>query len=196
MAKNVDTKVLDKAVQAKLGGLASKEVLKQFNLSHSQFEFHYLYTVELAKGGMLEVARSVPCTGEAVVAARHEGHASLKGTTHEGPLSWGKIAVLCGASEAKVRSTYTKHTNTLSEGQRIGKGGRFYELDERYYENTLRKPGTVIPAAAKKDKQAKLDAAAVQALQHAYRLAGGTAKNPTPAQMKQAIAKAEKPAKK
>lgn len=191
MAKNVDTAVLDRAVAARIGGLAAKECLKQFGLSHTQFEFHFLYNATLEQGGMQEVARSVQCDGATVVALRHEGATVLKGTAHDGPLSWGKIAVLCGCTEAKVRRTYERHSKVLSEGQRIGKGGRFYERDEAYYQASLRKPGTAIPANLKKDKAAKLEQAEVQRLIADYRLAGGTAKNPTVTVAKAFLAKAK-----
>lgn len=195
--KTIDTAVLDQAVQARIKGLAAKECLRQFGLSHTQFEFHFLYNAPLENGGMKEFARTMKCEGPIVVELRHNGAEVLKGGVHQGPLSWGKIAVLCGVPEARVRRTYEKHSQTLSEGQRIGKGGRFYERDEAYYEAGLRKPGTVIPANLKKDKAKKLEVAEVQKLIAAYRQAGGTAQNVTPTQAKAFLAKkANKPAKK
>lgn len=59
--------------------------------------------------------------------------ATLLGCANGKGLSWGVIALLCAKPESAVRRAYAQGTNTYSQGQRIGHGGRFMGQDITYY---------------------------------------------------------------
>ena len=69
----------------------------------------------------------------------------------EAGLSWGWMAVLNTVTggthtpEGRIRAAYATVTANKSQGQRIGKGGRFYYRDGELYEDNLKPTGTVIP---------------------------------------------------
>lgn len=129
--KNPTQEVLAAAVADRLAGMKAKDILAKHGLSHSQFEFAWLRLHEMA-----DVAGTVEPTAKNVVRLRAEGQ------------SWGRIAVLTGLSEGKVRTTFKEATGAKSQGQRIGKGGRWLYNDQTLYEAEFNKPGTTIPANA------------------------------------------------
>lgn len=78
----------------------------------------------------------------------------------EADMSWGSIAVRfrlneshtnLGCPEGKIRKAFTEATGLKSQGQRIGKGGRFYYgfSGQPLYAGELRPTGTDIPKDAK-----------------------------------------------
>lgn len=129
--KNPTQEILEAAVQARRDGRKAKEIQAEFDLSHSQFEFAWL-RLEVLK----DQIGSVPATPEGVSAARAEGE------------SWGVIAVLANTTEGKVRTLFKEATGAKSQGQRVGKGGRWLYSEASLYEGEFNKPGVTIPADA------------------------------------------------
>lgn len=62
------------------------------------------------------------------------------GGTHS---SWGWLAVRYGMPESRVRKLYTETSNVRHRGLRNGKGGRFMEDNDAYYQGANRKVGHV-----------------------------------------------------
>jgi hypothetical protein len=129
--KNPTAEVLEAAVQARRDGRKAKEIQAEFDLSHSQFEFAWL-RLEVLK----DEIGTVPATPAGIATARAEGK------------SWGVIAVLADTTEGKVRNLFKEATGAKSQGQRIGKGGRWLYNEQGLYEGEFNKPGTTIPADA------------------------------------------------
>lgn len=149
--KNPTQDILSAAVAARQAGMKSDQILAEFGLSHSQFEFAWLRQVEL-----VDFVGSVEATGPNAVAMRDYFQ-----------VSWGRIAVLMDCSEAKVRSLYKEAAGLLSQGQRIGKGGRWYLNERDLYTEGLQRPGTKITEAEAKEmgrREAATVAAASQKL--------------------------------
>ncbi len=65
-------------------------------------------------------------------------------------VSWGEIAVRCNLPESRVRSLFLQQTGIKSEGQRIGKGGRYVTDDPALYQGNLRITGLAIPNETKR----------------------------------------------
>lgn len=131
--KNPKPEVLASAVKARLGGMTVKDVLAQFNLSHSQYEL-----AEMRLHTYKDRIGTVPATPAGIARERANG------------TSWGVISVLADIPESRVRRLYAE-TGVKSEGQRIGAGGRFYYGDsgQALYSGELAGTGTIIPVGAK-----------------------------------------------
>lgn len=164
--KNPTAEVLSNAVQAHRDGTKQAEILAEFDLSHSQFEF------ALLRANFPDLVGSVEFSPANVVALREYFQ-----------ISWGRIAVLCDQPESAVRKSYKEAAGVLSQGIRIGKGGRWFLNERELYTDGLQKPGTRITEAEVKaigsTRQAALISATEQKLIHK-----------APAELKE-IAKAE-----
>ncbi len=80
----------------------------------------------------------------------------------DGGDSWGLIRVKFGYAdytEGKIRKMFEEASGLKSQGLRIGKGGRFFNRDGRFYVDDHRKPGTAIKAGT---PRAELDAIAAK----------------------------------
>lgn len=144
-------KMLEKALAMHLEGAKLKAILEATKLNYSQ-AWYYIRSHELRQAGLLEKGT---ITGKRVVELRGEDH------------SWGEIAVRCQMAESKIRRMYTEATELKSQGQRIGKGGRFYygPVDGYpLYEDVLKPTGTQIPKGA--PRAVALEAAGDQKLIH------------------------------
>lgn len=188
--KNPTAEILNHAVELKLEGMSSKQVLAETGLSHSQFELWFWRTVPVADGGLKERVGTVELTGENVIALR-DGDG----------LSWGQISVICGpVPESQIRAEYKKASGKLSQGKRIGHGGRWFLNERELYTDGLQRPGTEITEAEAKElstRTAALKAATEQKLVHktsaelkAIAKAEGVSPNGTPAQIVKRIIKA------
>jgi hypothetical protein len=158
MSKSPSTKDLDKAVAEKLAGASSKAVQDKYNLSHSQFELHFWRTVPVAQGGLAEVAGAFEPTTTNVVWLRQDRQCS-----------WGQISIACAIPESRVRKLWKEGTGKLSQGVRIGHGGRWFLNERELYTDGLQRPGTEITEAEAKalsTRIAALEAAAEQKLIH------------------------------
>lgn len=176
--KNPTAETLEACVRLRADGLGWKDILAQTGLSHSQAEIAVLKAT-------LPADAFVPFSPEAVVALRSEG------------ISWGEIGVRLGVPEGKVRSAFKAATGTLSEGLRIGSGGRFLNADAVLYADVLKQSGTAIPneygrinarKAAVECRMMKLDRSELKALAADYGIT--VAKNATPASIINKIKKA------
>lgn len=74
--------------------------------------------------------------------------ANAKALRNDRQLSWGEIAVRLNVTEGRARKLYAEGSGTLSEGQRIGKGGRWLNNDSELYADVLQPTGTVITVEA------------------------------------------------
>lgn len=144
--KNPSKKVLDKALAMHAEGAQIKSIIKETGLNYSQ-TWRFLRSRDLEAEGF-EFHTTVDPV--AVKAMREAG------------MSWGEIGVrhrlngehtTFGAPEGQVRKAFTEATGLKSQGQRIGKGGRFYygERGTPLYAGELRPTGTDIPKDAKYD---------------------------------------------
>ncbi len=132
--KNPSIETLQEAADAIAGGMTRKAAQQKFDLNYSQL---WLFT---RRAEIVEAGLDVEATAENVRELRKDAS-----------LSWGEIACRCGVPESKVRKLFTETTDLKSQGQRIGKGGRFYygERGAPLYEAELRPTGTDIPKGAK-----------------------------------------------
>lgn len=128
--KNPTAEVFADAIQAHRDGTKQAEILATFDLSHSQFEF------ALLRANFPDLVGSVEFTAANVVALREYFQ-----------ISWGRIAVLCDQPEGAVRKSYKEAAGVLSQGLRIGKGGRWFLNERELYTEGLQKPGTRINEA-------------------------------------------------
>lgn len=164
MAKNPTAEQFALYVELRSAGeVSAHDAQVQAGLSHSQAEFHWLRTQPIEKGGLAEKVGSEPATAASVAALRNSGE------------SWGRIAVLIDASEGQARKLWAESTGTKSQGQRIGKGGRFYYNDGTLYADQLKGTGTVIlqgenheQAQAARDEQRELLNLDTQELRKVY----------------------------
>ncbi len=142
--KNPTKKTLDKALAMHAEGAPIKAIIKETGLNYSQ-AWRYLRSRDLEAQGF-EFLTTVDQAG--VKAMRDEG------------LSWGEIGVrhrltgdhtTFGCPEGQVRKAFTEATGLKSQGQRVGKGGRFYygEMGVPLYAGELRPTGTDVPKDAK-----------------------------------------------
>lgn len=124
--KNPSAEILATAVEMRSSGEKWPAILAATGLSHSQAEIAVLKAT-------LPKSAFKPFSPEAVLELRGEG------------VSWGEIGVRLSVPESTVRSAYKKATGKLSEGQRIGRGGRYLNADAELYADVLQPTGTVIP---------------------------------------------------
>lgn len=132
MAKNPTAEQFATYVELRQNGTPAHEAQAAAKLSHSQAEFHWLRTQPQDQGGMAELVGQTEATAANVAALRASGE------------SWGRIAVHIDRPEGTARKLYSESTGTKSQGQRIGKGGRFYYTDHELYTDALKGTGTVI----------------------------------------------------
>lgn len=122
----------DEVLGAIAGGMSMKAVGTQYQLNHTQVDA-ITYRARITDEDREAFFNGGSTLSEQVIAARDSG------------LSWGWIGYVAGVSEGAVRTAYAKGSGKKSQGQRIGKGGRFYYRDGVLYEDTLKPTGTVIP---------------------------------------------------
>lgn len=117
-----------KAIAMRADGYGMKDILAATGLNHTQAEI-------AVRRAALAPEAFRPFSQENVVALRAEGE------------SWGMIGVRLNVPESQVRRAFKAASGTLSEGQRIGKGGRFLNQDGVLYSDVLKETGTTIPEA-------------------------------------------------
>lgn len=141
------------AVAMKAEGAKMKQIMAETGLNHSQ-----------AERAIMKATIT-----DAEVQAFGEGHADLASAVKaarkgSAPLSWGPISIMASRyfggeiSESAARRAFTEATGLKHQGQRIGKGGRFYYGDGELYVDTLRPTGTDIPKDAVGREAARLSA--------------------------------------
>lgn len=130
--KNPSATVLEAAKAMREGGASWKIVLEETGLNYSQ-AWLFIERSNLPEDLDLSAAYGENPSGT-VQAARAEGN------------SWGLIAVRCNVPESQVRKNFTAGTQLLSQGLRIGKGGRWFLGEPTLYAENLAKPGTAIDA--------------------------------------------------
>lgn len=172
--KNPSSEILALAVEMKQNGAPWHQVLNETGLSHSQAEIAY-FKATLPKSAF------EPFSPTAVVRMRQE------------EVSWGVIGVRLNVPESKVRAAYKEATGNLSEGQRIGRGGRWLNNDQDLYRDVLQPTGTTIKKeygrkfaniAASQQRLLKLS---VEDLRQLATDQGITTKGRTPAQLIRAL---------
>lgn len=90
--------------------------------------------------------------GKAIVAARAEGQ------------SWGVLAARAGVPESRVRKLFELNADHVSQGVRIGRGGRFYMGEPDLYQAELNPTGTQLTPEQRGKRAEAIDAAATQRL--------------------------------
>lgn len=122
-------------------GFTTPQLMEKYELNHSQVDL-ILYTLRATDDVVEAYMNGGATLGERTVVGRNAKH------------SWGFMAVLetfgtgKKVSESAVRAAFKEASATKSQGQRIGRGGRFYFGDPGavLYEDVLKPTGTVIPA--------------------------------------------------
>lgn len=142
------------------------DILKKTGLSHSKAELAWMeHEAFVQSDPKFKVA---PLTGDFVAYARTELG-----------LGWGPIMVWTQSSEGSVRKAFKEATGTHSDGQRVGRGGRFKFDEPDLYVGELKPTGTDIPAdkalvrevardAAFTTRLGKLEFGAVKAIYEEY----------------------------
>lgn len=114
-------------------GVAWGPVRSHTGLNHVVAEREYMRHQFIVGGGEV-----LPATPENARALRDDQQ-----------LSWGQITVRLGLTgETAARNLYKQGTGVLSEGQRIGKGGRWLGNDQELYRDELNPTGTRIDVKA------------------------------------------------
>lgn len=126
---NLKADELDHLLRLREEGAKWKVVLKETGLSHSKAELAWME--HEAEGAGFTV---VPLSASFVSFARND----LK-------IGWGPIMVWTQSSEGKVREAWKQATNLHSDGQRVGRGGRFKFDEPELYVGELKPTGTDIP---------------------------------------------------
>lgn len=127
-------------------GLTSLQLQEKYELNHSQVDL-IVYTLRATDDVVEAYMNSGATMGARTIAGRKEAH------------SWGFMAVLESigtgrkVSESAIRNAFKATSDTKSEGQRIGKGGRFYMVEPVLYQDELKPTGTVIPADAPRSRE-------------------------------------------
>lgn len=131
--KNPTIEILNSALELHQAGTPIKAILEATGLNYSQ-AWYFIRSAELREAGY----EFPEFTVKACAAMREEG------------LSWGEIAVRFQKPESQIRKAWTEATGLKSQGQRIGKGGRFFYGDRGapLYAEALKAPGTDIPKGA------------------------------------------------
>ena len=139
MAKNATIEALNGYVADRLAGVPAAKAQANHGVSHAQAEFHFLRTVPVAQGGMQELVGTVAANPAEATRLRSEGQ------------SWGRIAVLMNVPEGKARKLFAEGSGLKSQGNRIGRGGRFYYGDngQPLYDGDLKSTGTPIRVTEK-----------------------------------------------
>lgn len=71
---------------------------------------------------------------------------------HDEGCSWGEIMVRLGQTEGTVRKAFEYKTTLKSVGQRVGKGGRYWDGRADLYQENRRKEGAWIPGSLKRNE--------------------------------------------
>lgn len=139
--KNPTVSTLTDAADRREAGEAWKSILADTGLNYSQaLDFFRIRQIKEAGEYIGEDETGVPVTGTMVADLRAEG------------LSWGEVMYRTGLKEGRVRKLFTERTGDRSEGQRIGKGGRFFyghSGEPLYTGGNLKATGTKIPKGSK-----------------------------------------------
>lgn len=142
-------KQFNTALDLAIAGATRKEILAKSKLNYSQ-AWCFIRTCELMAEGFDFYTEVVP----AEVARLRGFELNSKNEwvrSNEEQLSWGEIGVRHQVPEGRVRRAFTEATELKHEGQRIGKGGRFYYgpvSGAPLYAAELRPTGTDIPKGA------------------------------------------------
>ena len=126
---NLKAEELAQLIALREDGAKWKVVLKETGLSHSKAELAWMEH-EAEQAGF----KVVPLTSAFVAYGRND----LK-------IGWGPIMVWTQSSEGKVREAWKQATNLHSDGQRVGRGGRFKFDEPELYVGELKPTGTDIP---------------------------------------------------
>lgn len=146
---SVDPKAAAKLIKLRCtDGLKWKEVLAKQEIGYARGEL-IVFEHEFEQAKM----KTIPATPENVVYLRTELG-----------LSWGAIMVWCAAGEAVVRRAFKDGAKVHSDGQRVGKGGRWKFDDQALYVGELKPTGTDIPADQKLVREVARDCAVTQRL--------------------------------
>ena len=128
-----------KVLADKEGGMSYAAIGAKYGLNHTQVD-RISYAARITDEDREAWFASAPSMGERAVKGR------------EDKISWGMMGILEGVPETRIRAEFAKATNNKSQGQRIGKGGRYYQREELYYEDVLKPTGTTIPVGTPREK--------------------------------------------
>lgn len=133
--KNPTIAQLSLALELHEANTPMKAILAETGLNYSQ-AWYFIRSAELRATDKLETGEITP---QVISDLRSAGH------------SWGEVAVRCQLPESRIRKMFSEATGLKSQGQRIGKGGRFYYgpiSGQPLYADTLKPTGTSIPVGA------------------------------------------------
>lgn len=122
-------------------GAKQTEVRLSLGLNHSQLDL-IVYRNQLTEQDFARFAEGGATLKERVTVARNQLG-----------MSWGKIGLLAGEPETKVRKLYAEQSGNDSKGQRIGKGGRWLMNDHQLYIEELKPTGVVLPAGQVRNRE-------------------------------------------
>lgn len=181
------TAQLDKVLLLMLQGIGAAEARKQVGVSHTPAELH-VFRFEWLLAGL-------PQPGVGPWSFSHDlvNYLRFEATDPRGKKGWGigRIMVALDATEGQVRKAI-RESGVSDRGHRTGKGGRFFQDDSRFYQDTLKTEGTLIDLKSDKspEEQAelqKLMRMEVTTLRELAKEAGIEPKGKTKAQLVRAL---------
>jgi len=129
----------------KAAGLSLSKIGAKYNLNHTQVDW-ITYRDRITEADLEAWATIDPKYLEQCPNGTELQLRVLQGRDRK--ISWGMMAVLQECPESTIRKAYAAVTTLRSQGQRIGKGGRYFMQQPVLYEDVLRPTGTQIPVDA------------------------------------------------
>lgn len=111
-----------KAYAAWKSGTSIKACMEEFDMNYSQV-WNGIAALRLKNG---EVPEGIGYIKKGDIAEHRDAEGEFS--------SWGWLMARTGMTEGAVRRAYREQANKEDRGLRIGKGGRFMEDNEEYYE--------------------------------------------------------------
>jgi hypothetical protein len=141
--------LLLKAVDLKLAGQKWADIKRQIPIQHSKLDRAW-YLQGILTGCPEElVRREFPTWAEA------KQQAFVADLRNRG-LSWGQVSLRVGLTEGATQTRFEAATGLSAQGTRNGRGGAYFQKEERYYAGNRRKFGVEFDKAEGRPDPAKV----------------------------------------
>jgi hypothetical protein len=147
--KDAEVPLLLKAVDLKMAGQKWADIKRQINIQHSKLDRAWYLQGILTECPEELVRREFGTWPEA------RQQAFVADLRNRG-LSWGQVSLRVGLTEGATQTRFEAATGLSAQGTRNGRGGRYFDGEERYYEGNRRKFGVEFDKAQGKPDPAKV----------------------------------------